>query len=293
MDFELWWLLPIPALFFAMGWIAARIDIKHLLRESRALPLSYFRGLNFLLNEQPDKAIESFIEVVKVDPQTIDLHFALGNLFRRQGEIDRAIRMHQNLLDRPDLPADKRQTAVVQLAEVFHLQGCAHGREALFPGLTAARSRFRRWDSCSRSTSRRRIGRKRSRPPSAWRRWPSGRTSRKSLITTASWRRTRCCVRSSTTRGSSSSRRWPNTSSARARRCCWAMSSHSGGTIPPRSRHGSASSRKTLRFWVWSPTVSPTRTGRLATSRRVFGCCAAPRINTRHWTRWPRRSIRS
>src|SRR6059058_5420651 len=70
MDFELWWLLPIPALFFALGWIAARIDISHLLRESRALPLSYFRGLNFLLNEQPDKAIESFIEVVKVDPQT-------------------------------------------------------------------------------------------------------------------------------------------------------------------------------------------------------------------------------
>ena len=108
MDFELWWLLPIPAVFFALGWIAARIDIKHLLRESRALPLSYFRGLNFLLNEQPDKAIESFIEVVKVDPQTIDLHFALGSLFRRQGEIERAIRMHQNLLDRPDLPADKR-----------------------------------------------------------------------------------------------------------------------------------------------------------------------------------------
>ena len=84
MDFELWWLLPIPALFFALGWVAARIDIKHLLTESRALPLSYFRGLNFLLNEQPDKAIESFIEVVKVDPQTIDLHFALGSLFRRQ-----------------------------------------------------------------------------------------------------------------------------------------------------------------------------------------------------------------
>ncbi len=50
-DFELWWLLPIPALFFALGWVAARIDISHLLRESRALPLSYFRGLNFLLNE--------------------------------------------------------------------------------------------------------------------------------------------------------------------------------------------------------------------------------------------------
>src|ERR1700687_5098028 len=123
MDFELWWLLPIPALFFAMGWIAARIDIKHLLRESRALPLTYFRGLNFLLNEQPDKAIESFIEVGKVDPPTIDLHFALGSLFRRQGEIDRAIRMHQNLLDRPDLPADKRTIATYELAQDFHRAG--------------------------------------------------------------------------------------------------------------------------------------------------------------------------
>src|SRR6478609_2543056 len=135
MDFELWWLLPIPAIFFAMGWIAARIDIKHLLTESRALPLSYFRGLNFLLNEQPDKAIESFIEVVKVDPQTVDLHFALGSLFRRQGEIDRAIRMHQNLLDRADLPADKRVTATYELAQDFHRAGLLDRAEELFSKL--------------------------------------------------------------------------------------------------------------------------------------------------------------
>jgi len=135
MDFELWWLLPIPALFFALGWIAARIDIKHLLRESRALPLSYFKGLNFLLNEQPDKAIESFIEVVKVDPQTIDLHFALGNLFRRQGEIDRAIRMHQNLLDRADLPDDKRQVASFELGQDFHRAGLLDRAEELFTKL--------------------------------------------------------------------------------------------------------------------------------------------------------------
>jgi lipopolysaccharide biosynthesis regulator YciM len=134
-DFELWWLLPIPVLFFALGWIAARIDIKHLLRESRALPLSYFRGLNFLLNEQPDKAIESFIEVVKVDPQTIDLHFALGSLFRRQGEIDRAIRMHQNLLDRADLPADKRDAATFELAQDFHRAGLLDRAEELFTRL--------------------------------------------------------------------------------------------------------------------------------------------------------------
>jgi lipopolysaccharide biosynthesis regulator YciM len=134
-DFDLWWLLPIPAVFFALGWIAARIDIKHLLRESRALPLSYFRGLNFLLNEQPDKAIESFIEVVKVDPQTIDLHFALGSLFRRQGEIDRAIRMHQNLLDRSDLAADKREAATFELAQDFHRAGLLDRAEELFTKL--------------------------------------------------------------------------------------------------------------------------------------------------------------
>ena len=102
MEFEYWWLLGFPV-FFALGWIAARIDIKQIVSESRALPRSYFKGLNFLLNEQPDKAIEAFIEVVKVDPETVDLHFALGSLFRRRGEYDRAIRMHQNLLDRADL----------------------------------------------------------------------------------------------------------------------------------------------------------------------------------------------
>jgi lipopolysaccharide biosynthesis regulator YciM len=135
MDFELWWLLPIPVIFFALGWIAARIDIKHLLTESRALPLSYFRGLNFLLNEQPDKAIESFIEVVKVDPQTVDLHFALGSLFRRQGEIERAIRMHQNLLDRADLPAEKRTAAIFELAQDFHRAGLLDRAEEMFTRL--------------------------------------------------------------------------------------------------------------------------------------------------------------
>ena len=90
MEFELWWLLALPV-FFGMGWVAARIDLKSLLSESRAMPSSYFRGLNFLLNEQPDKAIEAFIEVVKVDPETIELHFALGSLFRRRGEFDRVL----------------------------------------------------------------------------------------------------------------------------------------------------------------------------------------------------------
>ena len=106
MEFESWMLLVFP-LFFVMGWLAARIDINELLSESSALPRSYFQGLNFLLNEQQDEAIEAFIEVVKVDPQTIELHFALGSLFRRRGEVDRAIRMHLNLVERGDLNEEK------------------------------------------------------------------------------------------------------------------------------------------------------------------------------------------
>src|SRR5260221_6747472 len=120
MDFEYWWLLGFP-LFFSLGWLAARIDIKHLVKDSRALPTSYFKGLNFLLNEQPDKAIEAFIEVVKVDPETVELHFALGSLFRRRGEYDRAIRMHQHLLERADLGGEQRAAAMFELGP-DHLQ---------------------------------------------------------------------------------------------------------------------------------------------------------------------------
>src|SRR5215510_11598946 len=116
LEIEFWWLLALP-LFFGLGWLAARVDIKQLLSESRALPMSYFKGLNFLLNEQPDKAIEAFIEVVKVDPQTVELHFALGSLFRRRGEVERAIRMHRNLVERADLAQDQRLHALFELAQ--------------------------------------------------------------------------------------------------------------------------------------------------------------------------------
>jgi len=131
MEFELWWLLAFP-LFFALGWIAARIDIKHLVRESRQLPRSYFKGLNFLLSEQPDKAIEAFIEAVKVDPQTIELHFALGSLFRRRGETDRAIRMHQNLVERVDLADEQRLLALSELGQDYLKAGLLDRAEEVF-----------------------------------------------------------------------------------------------------------------------------------------------------------------
>ena len=134
MEFEIWWLLGFP-LFFALGWLAARVDIKQLLSESRALPSSYFKGLNFLINQQPDKAIEAFIEVVKVDPQTVELHFALGSLFRRRGEVDRAIRMHQNLVDRADLGSEQRVTALYELAQDYLKAGLLDRAEELFAKL--------------------------------------------------------------------------------------------------------------------------------------------------------------
>jgi lipopolysaccharide biosynthesis regulator YciM len=134
MDFEPWMLLVFP-LFFGMGWLAARIDIKELLTESSALPRSYFEGLNFLLNEQQDQAIEAFIEVVKVDPQTIELHFALGSLFRRRGEVDRAIRMHLNLVERADLDEERKQQALFELAQDYLKAGILDRAEEAFHGL--------------------------------------------------------------------------------------------------------------------------------------------------------------
>jgi len=134
MEIEYWWLLALP-LFFALGWLAARIDIKQLMSESRALPTSYFKGLNFLLNEQPDKAIEAFIEVVKIEPQTIELHFALGSLFRRRGEVERAIRMHQNLVERADLPQQQKLDALFELAQDYLKAGLLDRAEELFAKL--------------------------------------------------------------------------------------------------------------------------------------------------------------
>ncbi|HKU45731.1 MAG TPA: lipopolysaccharide assembly protein LapB [Burkholderiales bacterium] len=135
MEFDYWWLLLGFPLFFGMGWMAARIDIKQIVSESRALPRSYFKGLNFLLNEQPDKAIEAFIEVVKVDPETIELHFALGSLFRRRGEYDRAIRMHQNLLERADLGAEQKMQAQMELGQDYLKAGILDRAEELFSRL--------------------------------------------------------------------------------------------------------------------------------------------------------------
>ncbi|MRX11429.1 lipopolysaccharide assembly protein LapB [Pseudoduganella sp. FT25W] len=131
MELELWWLLGIPILF-GLGWLAARVDIRQLLSESRTLPRGYYKGLNFLLNDQQDKAVDAFIEILQLDPESADMHFALGNLFRRRGETERAIRVHQNLLARPDLPQEQKEHAQYELGMDYLKAGLLDRAEETF-----------------------------------------------------------------------------------------------------------------------------------------------------------------
>jgi lipopolysaccharide assembly protein B len=111
MDIDVTWLLLGLPLAFVLGWAASRIDIRQLRIENKRSPKAYFKGLNYLLNEQQDLAIDAFIEAVQNDPDTSELHFALGNLFRRRGEYDRAVRVHEHLLSRGDLKQGERDRA--------------------------------------------------------------------------------------------------------------------------------------------------------------------------------------
>jgi len=123
MDFDFQWLLLGLPVAFALGWMASRLDLRQWRREQRDSPKAYFKGLNLLLNEQQDKAIDAFIEAVQQDPDTSDLHFALGNLFRRRGEYERAVRVHQHLLNRADLPTAERDRAQHGLAQDYMRAG--------------------------------------------------------------------------------------------------------------------------------------------------------------------------
>ncbi len=137
MEFEAWWLL-IPLGCFALGWFAARVDIRYVLRDARALPSAYFRGLNFLLREQHDKAVESFVDVSRRDPHALDLQLALGSLFRRQGRVGEATGIHQSLVDRHDLPKEKRELALFELAQDFHSAGLFDRAENVYEQLTGS-----------------------------------------------------------------------------------------------------------------------------------------------------------
>jgi lipopolysaccharide biosynthesis regulator YciM len=126
----LWFLLPLAA---ASGWLVGRYGKRR--RESAAaaddLRSNYFKGINYLLNEQPDKAIEAFIKVLEVDSETVETHLALGNLYRRRGEVDRAIRIHQNLIARPNLESEQRSEALLELGHDYLSAGLLDRAENL------------------------------------------------------------------------------------------------------------------------------------------------------------------
>lgn len=123
-----WLLLLLPAAA-ATGWYVGRRDRRN--GDSINLPSAYFQGLNFLLNEQPDKAIEVFLKMLEVDSETVEMHLALGNLFRRRGEIERATRIHQNLIARPNLEEHHRLQALFQLAQDYLRAGLLDRAESL------------------------------------------------------------------------------------------------------------------------------------------------------------------
>lgn len=119
-------------LLAAAGWAMGRFGERDDEDAPPPLNIDYLKGLNFLLNEQTDQALEHFLRMVRVDDKTIETHFALGSLFRRRGEIDRAIRIHQNIIARPDIASEQRDQALYSLAKDYLAAGLLDRAENLF-----------------------------------------------------------------------------------------------------------------------------------------------------------------
>ena len=130
----LWLLLPVAA---GTGWWAARNAARQNRpkREGGGLRSDYFQGINYLLNEQPDKALDVFIRLIEVDSETVETHLALGNLYRRRGDVDRAIRIHQNLIARDSLSVPQRTEGLLELAQDYMSAGLLDRAEELFTEL--------------------------------------------------------------------------------------------------------------------------------------------------------------
>ena len=131
--FWLFLLLPIAAL---CGWVIGRRGgERHGDSQVSKLSTTYFRGLNYLLNEQPDKAIELFLHIAELDKETFETQIALGHLFRRRGEVDRAIRLHQALVERRDLSDPQKVQALLALGEDYMKSGLLDRAETVFTDL--------------------------------------------------------------------------------------------------------------------------------------------------------------
>ncbi len=126
------WPLLLPAAAFSGWWAAIRSQNNKDQNVSNHLSREYVLGLNYLLNEQPDKAVDVFIKLLEVDSDTVETHLALGSLFRRRGEVDRAIRIHQNLIARPQLSLLQRKEALMALGQDYMSAGFFDRAERIF-----------------------------------------------------------------------------------------------------------------------------------------------------------------
>lgn len=126
------WPMLLPAAAWSGWWIAARNYSDKKLDSDNRLSREYVVGLNYLLNEQPDKAVDVFIKLLEVDTDTVETHLALGSLFRRRGEVDRAIRIHQNLIARPQLSPLQRKEALMALGQDYMSAGVFDRAERIF-----------------------------------------------------------------------------------------------------------------------------------------------------------------
>lgn len=122
-------LLPVAA---ASGWLLGKKPEKRISFNKVNLPKEYYAGLNYLLNEQPDRAVDVFLKLVEIDIETVETHLALGTLFRKRGEIDRATRIHQNLIARPQLTAEQRVSALIALGRDYMSAGVFDRAERIF-----------------------------------------------------------------------------------------------------------------------------------------------------------------
>ena len=131
----MWFVIFVP-LAALLGWVVGRRGgEQHSGNQVSKLSTTYFRGLNYLLNEQPDKAIELFLHVAELDRETFETQVALGHLFRRRGEVDRAIRLHQALAQRPDLSDLQKIQALSALGEDYMRAGLLDRAETVFNDL--------------------------------------------------------------------------------------------------------------------------------------------------------------
>ena len=126
------WPLLLPAAAWSGWWVASRANSSKENKSSNNFSHEYVVGLNYLLNEQPDKAVDVFIKLLDVDSDTVETHLALGSLFRRRGEVDRAIRIHQNLIARPQLSATQRKQALLSLGQDYMSAGVFDRAERIF-----------------------------------------------------------------------------------------------------------------------------------------------------------------